>query len=111
MRRRALMATPPDQWPAAIELLKRARELVARPGGWCGPHGRDEKGAVSATFALMDSDPENWLWHAVSVEMGHALPDDWHYLDRFEAAPGRTQADVVEAFDREIARREARAAA
>lgn len=104
--RRALMFTPPDRVDEAIALLTRARDLVAKQDGWCQGRLGDAEGRVSATGALRRCDPEDWLWHGVAVEMGHALPGGWEYLDRYEADPGRTQADVVAAFDGEIARRQ-----
>ncbi len=92
---------------APVEKLKEARELVARPGGWTqGTFAETAEGT-----AVNESDPSAvaFCMMGACLRVGGGLgtidllrpiigqPATWQDQD------GRTQAEVVAAFDRAIA--------
>lgn len=80
-----------------VEVLDKAREQIARPGGWCQGLPRD--GAVCAVIALAKAgkgyhrEPIRLLRKAIRR----------HGVAEWNDKPGRRQATVVRAFDRAIA--------
>ena len=95
------------------QILKNARALVAR--GWCQGHYAEREngetcdlvsgeavrwcaeGAIhNATFGA-----KHWIWREVNDAFCKASDTD--HIPSFNDAPGRTQADVLAAFDRAIA--------
>lgn len=107
-----------------IEILRGARELVARPGGWTQKAlGRDENGdelvagysgsgllrsvCVCAEGAVCFVDFLHR--HAAMRALRLAIdPSDLTDVHRWNDAKHRTQAEVVAAFDRAIASLEAK---
>lgn len=81
-----------------IEILRGARELIARPGGWTqGSAARDDEGL-----------PVGWdhdLWSSAMEALEDVVRmsvSEWNDMR------SRTQAEVVAAFDRAIATLEAK---
>ncbi len=108
-----------EQQDAVLDLLRRARDRVARPGGWCQDHARDGFGyCVLGAISYFDKRPEHIKMKDILIE---SLPWWWcvcHGIIRntenpagviieYNDAPGRTQAEIVALFDRAIAKREA----
>lgn len=98
-----------------LNVLRRARERVAQPGAWCQGDIAIGKAACAigwlwfegyghvgpASKALFDELPLRWRNLADSGHSMHLIVGG--YNDAYE----RTQADIVELFDRAIARRKA----
>lgn len=105
-----------EQTSETVTVLRKARELIARPGGWTqGASARDARGGVvsiakdTATcfctlgslgaaaavtgFLYWSARDAFRLANEEAMEVGIALWND---------APERTQADVVAAFDKAI---------
>lgn len=86
-----------------VDVLKKARELVARPGGWCqgDVFGGDACCALGATSSVVSDDgddgPASDAEDILRKAIGTNRLADWN------DAPGRTQAEVVAAFDKAIA--------
>ncbi|MDI3261174.1 MAG: hypothetical protein QJR02_15925 [Sinobacteraceae bacterium] len=94
-----------------VTVLTRARDLVARPGGWTQEEGaRDDMGRPVPVFspdacsfcsmgaiarACEDRHFEKG-WDILRTALGGRLVAPWN------DAPERTQAEVVAAFDRAI---------
>jgi hypothetical protein len=102
-----------------IEILKEARELIAKEGGWTqGWYARDADGAetLSSSEAAVCFCIIGAFRRVSHDEIGHAqyalsqLLDGWS-IPTFNDAPGRTQAEVVAKFDEAIAAEEAKASA
>lgn len=107
-----------------LQVLERARELIARPGGWTqGAMARRADGSIAASLdpvsgcsfcaggAVLRATNERWEIDAgftiqraalISVKKaaGVALADA---IACWNDDPDRTQAEVVDAFDRAIA--------
>ena len=90
-----------------VEGLKRARAMIE--DRWCPQGGSDDKGGVCAIVALgAGVGPENGLFeygrHALHAAIPLPLTAS---IPEWNDTPGRTQAEVISAFDRaiELARR------
>lgn len=105
-----------------IEILKEARELIAKEGGWGqGTYARSADGEVSyptnpdavcfCTWgALIAVDARQELHRPDGVQPALDNVTGGNFV-AFNDAPGRTQAEVVAKFDEAIAAEEAKAAA
>lgn len=99
-----------------IRALRRARDLLARPNGWCQhkearllPDGTGfaycALGAIRAAVDYIGLGPLAYLPRkGLSLRMCGYLADDPHALMGWNDCAGRTQAEVVAAFDRGIER-------
>lgn len=101
-----------------IEILKAARELIAKPNGWTQRvMARNDSGAAVAAsdseascfcaWGAIRAAGGDWEWPALKALDGVA----GERVETFNDAPGRTQAEVVAKFDEAIAAEEAKVAA
>lgn len=97
---------------ASVEKLKAARELVARPGGWTQEaFARDDEGQQTQSRSR---DAVCWCAEG-ALKASRSGFAEFDFLQKllglpiavWNDEPGRTQADVVAAFDRAIALAEA----
>lgn len=97
--------------PTTREVLEKARELIATPERWTkGALARDEHGIEVPTCC---DDAYCWcMGGAISaVSENGSVYRSWGvverivsmHIDKFNDAPERTHAEVLEAFDRAIA--------
>lgn len=105
-----------------IDVLRKARELIARPEGWTKrANARDARGGIvgvgsgratcfCAVGALWHADAPNF--HSVRAlrdALESVLPAGVAIeIEAFNDDPGTTHADVLALFDRAIAAEEAR---
>lgn len=101
-----------------IETLKKARDLIAREGGWTqGAYARDAAGSACSIGAnaqcfctlgalRLASDGDRDLARAAAAALRDRHSMVW--IDDWNDTPGRTQAEVVALFDAAIAAEEAR---
>lgn len=103
----------------AHEILTKARELVAKPGGWTqGEFGRDKDGlravysspAVSfcAYGACIEAaakydGADTRVWASATDALTAQIKKAGVSITVWNDTPGRTQAEVVELFDKAIA--------
>lgn len=131
--KRWTMPEVPVHESKTIEVLKAARARIAQ--GWCNSGGSDKKGGVCIIVAISrqagsilgdgpGAEALSYVHRAIQPPPKDSDPlapiFDWFdpprevypidYPIDWNEAPGRTQAEVIAAFDRaiEIARREAR---
>jgi len=100
-----------------IEILKEARDLIAKDGAW-GQHAYEANGCFCALGAINEvargdasavpaSDPaREALARAINVHYVYGEGAIYHFNDTL----GRTQAEVVAKFDEAIAAEEAKVA-
>jgi hypothetical protein len=83
-----------------VEILKRARAMVEYR--WCPRGGTDEEGGVCALVAIGKQFPtaealrNDGAMHFFRAAIGDRSIPEWN------DTPGRTQAEVLAAFDRAI---------
>jgi hypothetical protein len=118
-----------EQRDEVLDLLRCARERVARPGGWC----KDNFDISWATASGLNLESSYCAIGALPLRRTHDLYDNtgpvaylckelpwgykmpwipkWHAVMIYNDMPGRTQTEIVALFDRAIARREREAGA
>jgi aerobic-type carbon monoxide dehydrogenase small subunit (CoxS/CutS family) len=94
--------------PTTVEILTKARALIAEPEHWCQKHWHESDGATEAWCA----------WGAVAETTGMVSDFSNGAIDALNAAtfglggcgivdynddPGTTHADILAAFDKAIA--------
>lgn len=90
---------------SSLEILRRARHLVARPGGWCQGWMQKADGSVCIVGALgLSAGPMggNLLYDAAALLNRH-LGFEGDMLALWNDRPGRAQEEVVALFDAVIA--------
>lgn len=96
-----------EQQDEVLDVLMRAREHVARPGGWCrgAAEVAEAKCASHWIYALSEADIAAKA-HAV---LWQALPAEWspskstiRCVIAYNDYPGRTQDEVVALYDAAI---------
>jgi hypothetical protein len=93
-------AMPEVRESETVEALKAARAMIERR--WCPQGGSDEQGGVCALVAVIRQYPRPGQKYEPTMRfLREAL--DWKCIPEWNDTPGRTQAEVVAAFDRAIA--------
>ncbi len=89
-----------------VARLQRARSLVER--GWCQYQGDDGLGNVCASTALNRATNRNQSFSTDHARFALVSAIEWENIPAWNDHPGRTKAEVLEAFDRaiEITRRD-----
>jgi hypothetical protein len=82
-----------------VDVLKRARALVARPDGWCKRRLEDEAGRVCAKGAIMKACARSWGLGSECVCMAAQSAMPCEDVVVFNDSKRTTQADVVALFD------------
>jgi hypothetical protein len=117
-----------EEQDEVLDLLRRARDRVASPGGWCQGEYLTDGGAVCALGAA-DIDQEiasyplgHGLKSRLVFELCHAFPrrqfskrrelkmtvPEWYQaVSSYNDTNGRTQGEIIALYDRAIALREA----
>jgi hypothetical protein len=98
------------QQDAMLDLLRRARDRIARPGGWCQRTGYGFGGANCPMAALQIEREYGFdIYPAVELIAAELPGSECHPIKivAFNDTTGRTQAEVVALFDAVIANREA----
>lgn len=93
-----------------LDVLIAARELVARPGGWCQEIDHlDDYGTVAhcAQGAIAWARPSIAAGRAALDALSVVVGTDYPAISDWNDDPSRTQAEVVAAFDRAIERERA----
>lgn len=92
-----------DQQDAVMDLLRRARERVSRPGGWCP--GQLRRGDAVCAMGAIRSKGGRWsvIENLAVRYLDRAVPDVGVLVPGYNDAPGRTQADIVELYGGAIA--------
>ena len=103
-----------EQQDEVLDLLRRARDRVVMPDGWC-QRSRINGNKVCALGALyLSSYPKGKKHESHSAELdalrllGEALPAPYFLVWRYNDMPGRTQAEIAALYDRAIAKRVAK---
>jgi hypothetical protein len=110
-----LDATTFDQQDAALDVLRRMRELVSRPSGWwrrCRTIDESyclSEALLAACSEISAGGPFRWdVWRTARTAICALIPngDRWFAIIDYNDARGRTQEEVVGLLDRAIAMRE-----
>jgi len=96
-----------EQNDEILTALRRARERVARPGGWC-QDAMINGNKVCALGAVYVTCEDGVVRGGVFYYLVHVLLELSHYtsIGSYNDMLGRTQDDIVALFDRAITMRE-----